>query len=112
MFLAYVYRNAYFPDTSNGGVTDKHGQVIVAEIDEVVSASNTLPILRIKRRDNFDDVILVPDVRPPNETHAGPMAGGNFVWSSDSRFRDSVSRSPVPVHDRFETWSLNDTLSR
>ena len=112
MFLAYVYRNAYFGDTSNGGVTAKHGQVVVAEPDEDVSGSGDLPVLRIERRVNFGDVILVPDVRPPNTTHAGPMFGGSFVWSSDSRFRDRVSASPVAVHDRFETWSLNDALSR
>lgn len=112
MFLAYVYRNSHLGDATNGGVTHKHGQVVVAEPDEDVSGSGDLPVLRIERRSNFNDVVLKPDVGPPNETHAGPMFGGNFVWSSDSRFRDRVSASPVPVHDRFETWSNYDKLSR
>jgi hypothetical protein len=29
-------------------------------------------------------------------------AGGNFIWSSDSRFRQEVSERPIPVHDRIE----------
>ncbi len=30
------------------------------------------------------------------------MFGGNFIWSSDSRFRNEVSGRPIPVHDRIE----------
>jgi hypothetical protein len=30
------------------------------------------------------------------------MAGGNFLWSCDSRFRQEVSPSPISIHDRFE----------
>lgn len=31
----------------------------------------------------------------------GPMFGGNFVYSSDGRFR-AICQYPIPVHDRFE----------
>ena len=30
-----------------------------------------------------------------------PMMGGNFIFSSDSRFKE-YSRQPIPIHDRFE----------
>lgn len=30
------------------------------------------------------------------------MFGGNFVWSTDSRFRNDVSEQPVALHDRVE----------
>ena len=30
------------------------------------------------------------------------MASGNYLNSSDSRFRRLINRYPVPVHDRFE----------
>ena len=30
------------------------------------------------------------------------MFGGNFIWSSDSRFREDVSERPIPLHDRIE----------
>ena len=39
----------------------------------------------------------------------GPMFGGAFIWSSDSRF---PSRQPIPVHDRYETPERYDMLSR
>jgi hypothetical protein len=37
----------------------------------------------------------------PVERNGRPMFGGNFVYSSDSRFR-AVCAYPIPVHDRFE----------
>jgi hypothetical protein len=30
------------------------------------------------------------------------MMGGNFGYCSDSRFRKSVSKHPIPIHDRHE----------
>lgn len=40
---------------------------------------------------------------------AGPMAGGNFIYSCDSRF---PSPYPISVHDRFETWKEYESMSR
>lgn len=37
------------------------------------------------------------------------MAGGNFVYSSDSRF---PSKYPIPIHDRRETWDNYNILTR
>jgi hypothetical protein len=50
-------------------------------------------------------------VEPINQPEGkiGPMAGGNFVYSSDSRF---PGRYPLSVHDRFETQEQYDMLSR
>jgi hypothetical protein len=42
-----------------------------------------------------------PRAIPPYETRH-VMFGGNFIWSSDSRFRQEVSEGPIPVHDRVE----------
>ena len=36
------------------------------------------------------------------------MFGGNFVYTSDSRF---PSDYPIPIHDRFETQEQYDQLS-
>ena len=41
----------------------------------------------------------------------GPMFGGNYVSTSDSRFKD-LARYPLPVHDRYETQEQYDLLSR
>ena len=61
--------------------------------------------------------IIVPVERPENT--AGPMFGGTYGATSDSRFGEAIraiSRQYVygalPVHDRFESWELYDRLSR
>lgn len=40
--------------------------------------------------------------------HTG-MFGGNFVYTSDSRF---PNKYPIPVHDRFESWETYERMSR
>lgn len=43
--------------------------------------------------------------RPLDSLQSGRwgMAGGNFVYTCDSRYKELVShRYPIPVHDRFE----------
>lgn len=46
-------------------------------------------------------------VQPGNAV--GPMFGGNFVYSSDSRFPFDY---PLGIHDRFESQEAYETLSR
>ena len=44
----------------------------------------------------------------------GPMFGGNFIYTSDSRLADAMGTTtsePVKVHDRYETQAENDALS-
>lgn len=43
----------------------------------------------------------------------GPMAGGNFVYTSDSRYSEVTGvQYPISVHDRFETQEQYDALTR
>jgi hypothetical protein len=60
--------------------------------------------------DNMDNpvVILLPGKKggainfvPELEGNPWTMFGGNFAWTSDSRFRE-LYPNPVPVHDRIE----------
>lgn len=63
------------------------------------------PTLIVQRRGDY--VYAVPcdaeGVPLKRLGHVGPMMGGNFVYTSDSRFRNGVCEYPIPVHDRFET---------
>lgn len=107
-------------DCTNGGVTNpanSQGKVVVV-FDSAIRDGNY----------RLDDCLKDPRfvclkvVRRPGYTHCepliagrsgiGPMAGGNYVYSMDSRFTTSVGRYPVPVHDRFETQEQYDLLSR
>jgi hypothetical protein len=42
----------------------------------------------------------------------GPMNGGNYVQASNGLSEMSSFPFPIPVHDRFESYELNDMLSR
>jgi hypothetical protein len=43
----------------------------------------------------------------------GPMFGGNYAATSDSRFGEAVGfYGAVPIHDRYETGEQYDMLSR
>lgn len=37
----------------------------------------------------------------------GPMAGGTFIYSNDSRFPATY---PIPLHDRFETQAMAESM--
>jgi len=61
-----------------------------------------------------DDILLNPDrftvfdiednrlLRPRSAGSKWTMMGGNFGYTSDSRFRANVSTAPMPIHDRIE----------
>jgi hypothetical protein len=45
-------------------------------------------------------VYCVPIVDEKEVT--GSMAGGNFAYSCDSRFRERINEYPISIHDRIE----------
>lgn len=99
-----VYRNTSYSDSSLDGVTsddtatlvvpalngnitdedvDRQGYVV---LDPIEPAFNGCPV-RFKVRGNDERWC---------------MAGGNFVYTSDSRFSETYGYGPVSVHDRIE----------
>ena len=58
-----------------------------------------------------DRVVVYVHAEPVDkpEGKVGPMFGGNFIYTSDSRFPNDY---PIPVHDRFETPEQAEILSR
>lgn len=68
--------------------------------DSSVVMSNE-PYLRLQNKNVFGKIYT--SVVPVNiADKEWKMFGGNFVWSSDSRFREEVSEHPLPLHDRVE----------
>lgn len=61
----------------------------------------TRPAVKIVKRELSNGPYLhaEPLEKPTGKT--GPMFGGCFIYSSDSRFR-KISAYPIPLHDRFE----------
>lgn len=90
-----------FRPPAGGGVTEAMLR------DPQYRDRSAAPILRVvdlrkKLGPSYDLRIAVPIDKP--EGLVGPMFGGNFVYTSDSRFRELTRMDgPIHVHDRFET---------
>lgn len=95
-----VYRPADFPDCTNGGVTSRASRVLLVGpgVPEVAEPGN-LPVLLLDMREGWDHPCLTPLARPSDAGNRWTMFGGNFIYTSDSRF---PSGRPIPVHDRIE----------
>lgn len=72
-------------------------------IDGPFEPSNDAPELCLVRRklSTGEYVCAAPPDYVANRTYISYMASGNFVWSTDSRFR-RVCDYPVAIHDRRE----------
>lgn len=99
-------------DCTNHGATCGQSRALVCETQEEALAhfqarepgrAHYLPILVIDKGWKYGRRVI-PFIHPDALPGAGRpwfMFGGNFVWSSDGRFR-SISEPPIPVHDRIE----------
>jgi hypothetical protein len=101
-----IYSSGY-SNTSNFGISYTHESVLVVgeKVPGIFTAGN-LPIvdLRCKQLANGEKYLYAAPYLCNNS-----MAGGSFIWSTDSRFRRDISERPIPLHDRFEnTCSLSD----
>ncbi len=91
-------------DCTNGGVTANEGIFTLLGENEAVPTGRG-PFLRVVKRTMGREVYVHAEpVGEARKGMIGPMHGGNFVHTSDSRWRDLVGHSyPIAVHDRFET---------
>ena len=92
---AYVYRNACLGDSTNNGITARFDEVAFKHPQGFLSNPGNRPVVVLK--DKFDGDYVY--AKPADAGNVWTMFGGNFIYSSDSRF---PSRQPIPVHDRIE----------
>jgi hypothetical protein len=99
-------------DFTNGGVTSRYTRFTLCGpgIPEISEASESCPALMFDPRRGGSWMVARPIVRNDGG-NVGPMFGGNYVTSSDSRFHDATGGHPVAVHDRFETSEQYRILS-
>lgn len=121
-----LYSNARYRACANGGVTERYDRFVVVNIPGPFEPADDAPALLLVPGNLRGYAKLVAAVsvnggwfekRP--EGMIGPMMGGNYAGTSDSRFREAVekitgrgSEGLVPVHDRYETPADYDRLSR
>ena len=114
--LVYVYRSP-LGDSTAGGITSKFDKVVIvgSGIPEVFLPSNDAPAVYL---DTINAVrgrkkIYASPVDKTKEKDGTWMFGGNFIYSSDSRFVALTDDgNPIPVHDRFEDWDTYDRMSK
>jgi hypothetical protein len=87
---------------SNFGISSRcdRATMIGPEIVELFEADEKRPAIRLVKR-NLSDGVYIHAVPVGEFKGTGPMFGGCFIYSSDSRFRE-ISKYPIPLHDRFE----------
>ena len=121
-----VLRPADFPDCTNGGVSASHDRVYVVcpdGPDEFDLDDAPAGLLRLEIREVFGTkaACLVPVGEAPHDRPIGPMAGGNYATTSDSRLGRLVAREMgaeyrfmtcLPIHDRYETPEMYEALCR
>jgi hypothetical protein len=98
----YVYRSS-LGDCTNGGVTATAEQLVVAGSAEVPMEGylDLIPDI-VLTHNALGNVIAVPAYAPA-DAGVGPMDGGNYVSTSDSRWSRAVGiYGAIPVHDRYE----------
>jgi hypothetical protein len=94
--IAEIYRGTY--DSKQNVMHGKQNVTIIDEqIDEIFTASEQAPPVRIVRR-NINGTPYI---------HAEPIEkgcyqfGGTYITCSDSRIR-ALNKYPIPLHDRVE----------
>ena len=105
-----ILRNASHGDCTACGITSpSHGDTalllgiedgVYDEDDALRAFQRGTPVLVVERR-TFGSGEVYVTAKPWGEKRH-TMAGGNFVYSHDSRFRSGVCAYPISVHDRIE----------
>lgn len=112
--ICEVYRGEH--DCTLNGISSKNNDVLLMFEEpeaQVFEESDNRPTLKIVRRNLFGrEYIHAEPIGTGRAGHNSYMMGGNFLFSSDSRFSKLVSPYPIPIHDRQETAQEYEMLSR
>ena len=98
--LVWIYRKAGEQNSPVNVITGKYDKAILIgkNVPEQLSPSEDIPALHLG---NIGDHVIANV--PNKESDAIYMFSGNFIYTSDSRFRSlTKDGGPIPVHDRME----------
>lgn len=99
---ARVYRDSELGDCTNNGISAHAGELyILATQKGAFEPEDIRQCVYIEWREVFGEQYI--DCKPAYFRRHWYMSGGNFLYSSDSRFRDvTKSKYPIAIHDRYE----------
>ena len=101
--LCNILQSKNSPNCSNHGISARYDKVILVDAQGPFEPNENTPAVRLGNNNR-----AYPLNEEGNENTVGPMFGGCFIWSSDSRF---PSNQPIPLHDRWETQEQYNILS-
>lgn len=102
-------------DSAQNTISGKFDRIVLVT-DGVNGDSSTVmsdkPYIKLVKRELFGKTHL--SAVPVNDGKDGKhhMMGGNFVWSSDSRFRTDINEYPIPLHDRVEDYEKGGNVNK
>lgn len=102
-----VYYNNSYRKCANGGASEKFETLYIEHPQGWWDRDNIQEeqILKLViRNTSFGTFQHVEPITKKPQGRNGYMDGGSFAYSSDSRFRQLISRSPVSIHDRTEIY--------
>ncbi len=108
-----IYRTNAFGDATNGGISSKvNSATLIGEgMPELFEPDTKSPGLRIvKRMFGSRPYYHCEPLEGRDPKNVGWMFGGNFVYTSDSRY-NRLTNYPMPIHDRQESQSSYDALT-
>jgi hypothetical protein len=104
-------------DCTNGGISAEVSHLCLVNVSGPFSPAEDCPAAELVPGPVKGQAIIQPIGNQPGMI--GPMFGGNYASSSDSRFNEAVRKitgqltyGAVAIHDRFETQEEYDALSR
>lgn len=98
-------------DFTDGGISLKYDELFLVcdkgwfEVDENDKRIIVLDPITVGGKEHLR---VKPKKSKPKDGFVGPMFGGNFVYSCDSRFPGDY---PIPILDRYETYNEYKILS-
>ena len=97
----YAYRSG-IGDCTNGGISSTRQQLyILANKKGPIEPEDIRDCVYIERRNVCGEQYI--DCKPVYFRRRWYMAGGNFLYTSDSRFKEITgSKYPISIHDRYE----------
>lgn len=98
-FSVEVFKSSYIGDCTNNGISkDKEQLFLIGEnLPKISIIKDIRDCLVLDYTINRDYVRCKPLIN--KDKHY--MDGGNFIYSSDSRFAE-INKYPIPIHDRVE----------
>lgn len=100
-FIVEVYRND-FRDCTNGGISSKYRELyILSDYGGPFEPEDIRECVKLEFREIAGERYV--NAKPVYFPGRWYMAGGNFLYSSDSRYKELTGISyPISVHDRYE----------